>query len=612
MRTCHLVLAVAVSLCTALPAAAQSRVAAGDSVASDQQREAAIAARQSALAAARADWPALFEAAYARYPAVPRGLLESIAYVQSRWVMLDGTRAADAESASAVGVMGLYQGDGFADQVGDAAALLGVPRARVEREAYWNILGAAALLSDAAARLAPDAREADLLAAYAGFAAPRGNAIDTYARESFAYDVLLTLDRGADDDGIRIAARTVEWERQFGADALVRQHAPFVRLDLSRGSVEADGYTVDARDETLHAPASAPGTDSTDYAPAAWVTSPYYHARGTSASAVAIHTMQGSYAGSISWFQSNPYSVSAHYLIRSSDGQVTQMVRESQAAHHAGSQNNYTLGIEHEGYVDNVAWYTTAMYNASAALTRHFCARHGISCASAYNGAASSGINVLPASVKIKGHQHYTGQTHTDPGINWNWRRYYTLLNPGSGGGSARTLDSFEAGEGHFASTPDYSGSTTGIGTASTAERDCTMARVGTCSEHLRLVDNAANTQAWSVRFLSGGGTPSANSSVARNGKVGFWVFVAGSGFSVGLGVDDSDGTERSTPRTVAANTWTWVEWNLADAAAWNAWVGGNGAITAANVTLDAIWIERAHTTYTVNIHLDEVRWTPN
>ena len=611
MRARQLVLGLALSLCIAVPAAAELRESAGDPAASAQQSESAIAARHAELAEARAAWPAMFEAARARYPAVPHGLLESIAYVQSRWTTLDGARAPDAESAPAVGVMGLYQGDGFADQVGDAAALLGVPRTHVEREPYWNILGAAALLSETASRLAPDAPEADLLAAYAGFSAPRGNAIDAFARESFAYDVLLALDRGSDDHGIRIASRAIEWERQLGVDALVRQRAPFVRLDLERGAVEVDGYVIDPRDETLHAPGDVPGTNSTDYAPALWVTSPYFHARGTSASAVTIHTMQGSYAGSISWFQNNPYSVSAHYLIRSSDGQVTQMVRDSQAAHHVGSQNNYTLGIEHEGYVNNPAWYTTAMYNASSALTRHFCTRHEIPCSSAYNGPAHSGINVLPASVRIKGHQHYTGQTHTDPGINWDWRRYYTLLNPGNGG-NPRTLDSFEAGEGHFTSAPSYSGSTTGIGAASTAERVCTIARVGSCSEHLRLVDNSANTQAWSVRFLSGGGTPSANTSVARNGKLGVWVFVAGTGFSVGLGVDDSDGTERSTLRAIPANAWTWVEWNLPDAAAWNAWVGGNGAITAANVTLDAIWLERAHTTYTVNVHIDEVRWSPN
>ncbi|MBO9661522.1 peptidoglycan recognition family protein [Dokdonella sp.] len=611
MRINRLVLGFALLSCTTVPAFAQSR----DATSAEWQ-----AADGAALTAARAGWPALFDAAYARYPQLPRGVLESIAYVQSRWVMLDGVRAPDAESAPAVGLMGLYQGDGFADQVGDAAALLGVSRAQVEREPRWNILGAAALLAEAARRLPPDASEADLLAAYAGFDARSRGAIDAFARESFAYDVLLTLDRGVDDGGIRVEARAIEWERQFAPAALVRQHAPFVRLDLSKGSVEADGYTIDAREETLHASGrlgggtgvdSGNGLNSTDYAPALWVASPYFHARSGSTTAVAIHTMQGSYAGSISWFQSNPSSVSAHYLIRSSDGQVTQMVREAQAAHHIGSENSYTLGIEHEGYVDNAAWYTTAMYNASAALTRHFCARYAIPCSSAYNGAAGSGINVLPASVKIKGHQHYPGQTHTDPGINWDWRRYYTLLNPGSGG-TARTLDGFESNEGHFDSTPAYSGSTTGIAASSTAERDCTVARVGSCSEHLRLVDNPSDTQPWAVRFLSGSGTPSANTSVARDGKLGFWVYVAGSGFSVGLGVDDSDGTERSTLRAVPADTWTWVEWNLADAAVWNAWVGGNGAITAANVTLDAIWLERAHTAYTVNVYLDEVRWTPN
>ena len=30
-------------------------------------------------------------------------------------------------------------------------------------------------------------------------------------------------------------------------------------------------------------------------------------------------------------------------------------------------------------------------------------------------------------SVDIKGHQHLSGASHTDPGINWNWSRYYGL-----------------------------------------------------------------------------------------------------------------------------------------------------------------------------------------
>lgn len=569
---------------------------------------------QTLLAQARADYPALFAAAYARYPQLSAGSLEAIAFVQSRWVMLDATPTAAAEGPAAAGVMGLYNGHGYRDQVAVAAALLGVPRELIERDAYWNVLAAAALLADAQARHPRDASLALVLASYAGGDEDRHDVIGAFAREAFAYDVLLTLDRGVDDNGIRIAARPVVWEREFTPAALLRQRAPFVRLDLERGNIEVDGYRIDPVTEALtaDAPLAGPVPSSTDYAPALWVASPYYHARSQSVSAVAIHTMQGSYAGSISWFKSNPYSVSAHYLIRSSDGQITQMVRESQAAHHIGNENGYTLGIEHEGYVNNASWYTTAMYNASAALTRHFCARYAINCATAYSGPAHSGVVVLSSAIRIKGHQHFPNNTHTDPGINWNWSHYHGLLNPGSGGGTTRVLDTFESSEGHFASTPSYSGSTTGIAASSTAERDCSISHVGSCSEHLTLIDNASNTQNWAVRFLSGGGTPGSNTAVARNGRVGFWVYVAGAGFSVGVGVDDGAATERSTLRSVAANTWTYVEWNLADANQWNAWFGGNGAIDAANVTLDALWFERAHTTFNVNVYVDDVQWRPN
>ncbi len=625
MNRCKLFWGIALAMGVSLPVAAMvANEVPTDGV--ELALEARVAAEQTTLATKRAGFPAMFANAYARYPQLPAGALESIAYVQSRWVMLDGVAEPGAESAPAVGLMGLYQGGLFRDQVGEAASLLGVSREQVMRDPQTNILAAAALLAKAQQSAGRGAELSGVLEQYSGFrSGSKNSAVGAFARESFAYDVLLALDRGSDDNGIRIQAKAVEWERQFKPEVLVRQKAPFVRLDVSRDVVEIGDYAIDPLDETLHDLAPKARGDgvvekSTDYGPALWVTSPNFNSRGgTKITDVTIHTMQGTYAGSISWFQNTGSQVSAHYLLRSSDGQVTQMVRNSDRAWHVGNANSWTIGLEHEGYVNNAAWYTTAMYNSSAALTRHLCTKHAISCASAYKGAASSGINVLPVSTRIKGHQHYSGQTHTDPGINWNWSKYYGLLNPSTPPtppppppASVKVLDTFEANEGHFATDPTYSGSTTGIAASSTAERDCTMAKVGSCSEHLKLVDNPSNTQNWSVRFLSGGGTPSANVSLPRNGKVGFWVFVAGSGFNVGIGIDDSDGTERSVMRAVPANAWTWVEWNLTTTSQWNAWVGGNGAITAANVTLDAIWIERAHTTYTVNLHIDDVRWTPN
>ena len=91
-------------------------------------------------------------------------------------------------------------------------------------------------------------------------------------------------------------------------------------------------------------------------------------------------------------------------------------------------------------------------------------------------------------------------------------------------------------------------------------------------------------------------------------GKIGFWAYTGATGMSVRVGIDDSDGTERSVARSIPANTWTYVSWTLADSAQWDAWSGGNGAITAGTVTLDAIWIERANTAYDVNFYIDDVQ----
>jgi hypothetical protein len=588
-----------------------------------------------------------FRQAYARYPSIPAGTLEAIAYVQSRWVDLQpapGRMQAENHHhmPDAYGVMGLYAGGGFADQVGEGARLIGASAEQVKRNPRLNVLAAAALLDreirgDAGAgevrtqggqrRLSPEQVRPALMR-YAGFSpspveAARASALGDYARTSFAYDVLLAQDRGVNDRGIVVPERAIEWERAFDVDQLVKLRAPMVRLDAARDRIEIGPYRLDPVTETLKRedaprspamlqgdvrPATDVGIQSTDYGPALWVASPYHRSR-SSYSSVTIHTAQGSYAGTINWFKSNPYSVSAHYVIRSSDGQVTQMVRNYRGAHHVGVHNGTTLGIEHEGYVNNSSWYTTAMYNSSSALVRNFCGKYSaISCANAYNGPAHSGVVVLSTSIDVKGHQHYSSQTHTDPGINWDWRRYYTLLNPGSGG-TTKYLDRFESSVGHFATSPTYSGSTTGISTASSATRNCSIRKNGSCSLRVLLKDNTSSSASWAVRLLSGGGSPGSNTALTRaNGKIGFWVYSGGSGMKVGVGIDDSDGTERSITKTLAANTWTYVSWSLTDAAQWNAWVGGNGAITAGTVKLDAIWLYRAQTAYDVNVYIDDVQ----
>ena len=182
---------------------------------------------------------------------------------------------------------------------------------------------------------------------------------------------------------------------------------------------------------------SLPAGASTDYPPAIWnpAASCNYSARTAAISHVTIHTTQGSYASSISWFQNCSAGVSAHYVVRSSDGQITQMVRESDKAWHVGNSNSYTIGIEHEGYVNAPAtWYTSAMYNASAALTRDILASRGLS-QKVFDG--SGGWNAVPSDslYNVKGHVNYASQSHTDPGSGWDWARYKALVAGGSSGG---------------------------------------------------------------------------------------------------------------------------------------------------------------------------------
>ena len=117
---------------------------------------------------------------------------------------------------------------------------------------------------------------------------------------------------------------------------------------------------------------------------------------------------------------------------------MTQMVRESDKAWHVGSENPYTIGYEHEGYVSNPAWYTDAMYRSSANLTRDILASgYGINGhrTAYYPWTATTNYNQagVPGSCnRIKGHQHFPNQTHTDPGEFWDWDFYYKLINEGT------------------------------------------------------------------------------------------------------------------------------------------------------------------------------------
>jgi len=165
-----------------------------------------------------------------------------------------------------------------------------------------------------------------------------------------------------------------------------------------------------------------------DYPNSTWVTSPNFNSRsGVAITDVAIHTIQGYYASCISYFQGTSSNVSSHYVLRSIDGQVTQMVCEDDRAWHIGSENSYTIGLEHEGFVNDPSWYTDSMYLGSANLVKDITqSGYGINPLSTYKSKSQAVIN---SCYHVKGHVNFPNQTHTDPGVNWDWHKYYHLIN---------------------------------------------------------------------------------------------------------------------------------------------------------------------------------------
>jgi N-acetyl-anhydromuramyl-L-alanine amidase AmpD len=345
---------------------------------------------------------------------VPPDLLRAYAFVHTHWAdTRQGTEPAEGHMPALFGIMGLHDGQEgwFRDQVGMASERLGEPREQIEEDTLTNIRAAAALLrAEADARgITSDSLEAWAPAVEGITAIPAGDSVDRFARKSEVYEVLATLLRGYAKDGIRIPARALRLERVFSPSDLKLMRAPVV-------------------DSQVLAPRPGPGAPvGSDDPSALWNPTSCFSSRGgTQVTHVAIHVMQGYYAGTISWFKNCANQVSAHYLMRSSDGQITQMVHESDLAWHIASANPYTVGIEHEGFIEDASWFTTAMYESSAALTRRICQRLGIDYTKTYGGTFQG---PLPDPLyTVKGHVHFANQTHIDPGVLWDWARYRQLV----------------------------------------------------------------------------------------------------------------------------------------------------------------------------------------
>ncbi len=332
-----------------------------------------------------------FERVAAEYQ-VPVEVLKALAYVETR-VQSPGTTAS---MTGGYGLMNLVAREDW-NGLERGATLTGADPGRIKLDEAANLRAAAAFLRELA-----DKSFADYPNLNPHDPADWWHAVSLYP-------------------GLDSATGAVDYAAQV-----------FRALDDGFEVSRPDGNVVQASthfDWQRHAPVETRKDAAKEYPGAyQWQASPNYSNGRSSYQYIVIHTTQGSYAGCISWFKNPAANASSHYVVRSSDGQVTQMVEHSDTAWHASCYNNKSIGIEHEGFAQNpTAWYTDAMYTESAKLTRWIADRHGIP--------KTRSRIIAHGEVPSSCNQN----AHWDPGSGWNWTKYMALVtgsNPGTGSGS--------------------------------------------------------------------------------------------------------------------------------------------------------------------------------
>lgn len=323
-----------------------------------------------------------FQEAERRY-GVPADLLKAIAQVESNWTQYGPT------VDQGWGVMHLVKNN-YADTLGKAARLLRVEEQALKDDARLNILGAAAVMSDAAGKRA---RKFTRLEDWLEAAKVVSGLIDEPTRQLQAETYYRVLRTGAKSDTL--------WGEKIALPA-----RPEVDIAENLSKLNA-------------------GEKSLDYGPALTdlTTCNYDAGRG----GVAVNTWvnhwiaSGTYAGAISWFKNCGAQASAHFVIRASDGQITQVVRTANTAWHAGNYpvNQRSIGVEHEVTAANPnGWYNMTLITASTDMARHFAGVHGI-----MRGHRNPGI---------VGHGEVTATAC--PGSTMPWGVWMNKLNGGPGG----------------------------------------------------------------------------------------------------------------------------------------------------------------------------------
>lgn len=371
-----------------------------------------------------------FAEAYARQPEIPHGVLEAIAYNRTNIRFLTGEEVQSCIGLpQAIGVFGLIEDGGgyFNNTLELVSELSGHEIDEIKSKPRTQILAFAGALTTLPITGWDNQSLAQRLIRLSEL--PHETEEQTFALEIQLFEVLSLLNN--EEFMLRLGYKTlpVDLRDVFGDNLSV--------LSSKRILMDEEHIYNESGDTYRTGGGIAP---CYNYEADTYVQTPtcnYSSRSGTPISAVTVHTIQGTYAGAISWAQNCNANVSYHYVV-SSTGQITQMLCETDKGWHVGTENPYTIGVEHDGYVSDPNNYSTAMYATTADLCADIAnSGYGIGAlrTAYFPWAATTNYNATSTPgtcVHIKGHQHFPNQTHTDPGQYWDWDYFYKLVNNGT------------------------------------------------------------------------------------------------------------------------------------------------------------------------------------
>lgn len=448
---------------TAMAVPASGTAAAPAHPAATVTRPAGATAGHAAGTASRDRRMAEFTAA-AKESGVPARLLLAVGYNESRWQNHRGPSAdggyglmdLTARSFPAAALRGVPASGKTAGPAARvtltksnytlpaAARLLHVSQAALTASERQNVRGAAAVLASLARKLDGGTLPTTLGGWYAPVAAYSGAPVKQTA-QLFARDVFATLRTGAslvtpDGQAMRLAATS----------GIRPDRAQVARLGLRQQPASSAHVDCPASLHCQFVPAAYqenPGGDPGNYGDYDFDSRP----ADLKINSIVIHDTEESYPDTIATFTDPESFVSANYVIQSSTGDITEMVRPQDVAWAVGDwyYNTHSISIEHEGFAaQGATWFTQAMYQASAKLVRYLAHRFGVP----LNRAHIIGHDNVPGPTDAD-----TAAQHWDPGPYWNWTYYMSLLHGTSqraeraSGGSAR-----RGGHGVVTIDPDW------------------------------------------------------------------------------------------------------------------------------------------------------------